>query len=178
MKKVVVIFLISCCLLLTGCSVKKVDELTDAEKFAQEFNIDDKNNFVYTNIDEILDILNNETAIILFADSDDERSLKATNIIYEQSKECSVEKIYYFNPEISEKKQTKKYQKLSEEIENMIDDDDFTVPSLFAVKDGKVVNYCNNFSSEEELSEEYLTKKKLKQIKEDYSKVLTYQENE
>ena len=73
MKKVVVLLIISS-LLLTGCSIKKVEELSDKEKFAKEYNISKDNCFVYADYDKVLELLENQIAIILFANSDDENS--------------------------------------------------------------------------------------------------------
>ena len=64
-------------------------------------------------------------------------------------------------------------KELKEDISNF----DFEIPLLVAVKDGKIVNYSNCFSKEEELSSEYLTKKRLKSIREKYSEILSYKED-
>ena len=69
MKKIVV-FIILLCFFVTGCSVKKVNELTDAEKFANEFNVSDKNPFVYASIDDVIHIFTSDTGIIFIANSD------------------------------------------------------------------------------------------------------------
>ena len=62
MKKIVV-FIILLCFFVTGCSVKKVNELTDAEKFANEFNVSDKNPFVYASIDDVIHIIRNSKSL-------------------------------------------------------------------------------------------------------------------
>ena len=55
MKKLVVVFLILI-IFTTGCSVKKVEELTDSEKFAKEYNISKNNPFVYSSYKDIVAI--------------------------------------------------------------------------------------------------------------------------
>lgn len=176
MKKVVVLLIISS-LLLTGCSIKKVNELSDKEKFAKEYNISNDNCFVYADYDEFLELLENKTAIILFANSDDENSLKAVEIIHKVSKKEKIEKIYYFNPKMIQDKNKKQYNKLLTKLEEQITDYKLELPTLYAVKDGKIVNYSNSFSNKEELSEEYLTKKKLKKIEDKYIRVFQYKED-
>ena len=97
MKKAV-IFVVLICLILTGCSVKKVEELSDSEKFAKEYEISKNNPFIYSDYNEIISILNKDTGIVLFANSDDESSVKAVEFIAEVAKKEKIDKIYYFNP--------------------------------------------------------------------------------
>lgn len=85
MKKVVVCLIIML-LFTTGCSIKKVQELSNAEKFAKEFEISSKNPFVYTNIDYVLNLLENGTGIIFFATSDYEGSKKSCYLCHKNSK--------------------------------------------------------------------------------------------
>lgn len=176
MKKVVVLLIISS-LLLTGCSIKKVNELSDKEKFAKEYNISKDNCFVYADYDKIIELLDNQTAIILFANSDDENSLKAVEIIHKLAKQEKIEKIYYFNPETLEDKNKKQFNKLLSKLEEQINNYKLELPTVYAVKEGKIINYSNSFSSKEELSEEYLTKKQLKKIEDKYIRVFQYKED-
>lgn len=175
MKKVVILVVLSC-LLLTGCSVKKVEQLSDSEKFAKEYDISKNNPFIYSNYDEIIEILKKDSAIILFANSDDETSRKAVEIINKVAKENKVEKIYYFNPKKLKDKQPKKYKNILNELKKDISEYELKLPTLYAVKDGKIINYSDSFSEKEQLSEEYLTKKKLKSIKEKYLSIFNYEE--
>ena len=46
MKKVVILVVL-CSLFVVGCSVKKTEELTDAERFANEYSISSNNYMVY-----------------------------------------------------------------------------------------------------------------------------------
>lgn len=176
MKKVVV-FLIISSLLLTGCSIKKVNELSDKEKFVKEYGISKDNCFVYIDYDRVLELLENQTAIILFANSDDENSLKAVEIIHKLAKQEKIEKIYYFNPKTLEDKNKKQFNRLISKLEEEITDYKLELPTLYAVKDGKIINYSSSFSSKEELSEEYLTKKQLKKIEDKYKRVFQYKED-
>lgn len=175
MKKVVV-FLIISSLLLTGCSIKKVNELSDKEKFAKEYNISKDNCFVYSNYEEILELLENGTGIVLFANSDEETSLKAVEIIHKVAKKNNIKKIYYFNPKTLKDKQSKKYKKLLSDLEKEISNYSLQLPTLYAIQDGKIVNYSNSFSNKNELSEDYLTKKRLKKIEEKYLSIFHYEE--
>ena len=67
MKKVVfIIVAIGFIFTMSGCSVKKVEELTDAEKFANEYSVSEENPFQYATLDDILDLFNNNKSGILF----------------------------------------------------------------------------------------------------------------
>ena len=177
MKKAVVIFLIFCCILLTGCSVKKVDKLTDTEKFSKEYDIDKTNPFVYSTYDDIMEILNDKNAIVLFANSDDEKSVKAVEIIYNEAKKNKTKKIYYYNPKTLKEKQPKKYERLLKRLSEDIPDYKLKLPTLFAIEDGKIINYSDYFSKKEQISDEYLTNKKLKTIKTKYSDILNFKKS-
>ena len=96
MKKLVVIFLILI-IFTTGCSVKKVEELTDSEKFAKEYNISKNNPFVYSSYKDIVTILESGTGLILLANSDDEGSIEAVGLINSEAKKLSIKEINYYN---------------------------------------------------------------------------------
>ena len=171
MKKVVyLIAIIALTIIVSGCSVKKVQDLSNAEKFSKEFGITKDNPFVYTGIDTIFNAFNS-TGLIFFANSDYEGSIKASEYITKVSKKVGVNRIYYYNPKKLEEKNPKKYKKLKKIL-----NDDIKLPSLYAIKDGKIISRNTCFSDEKELSEEYLTKKKIKSIESNYSKVLKYEE--
>ena len=175
-KAVIILVLIS--LILTGCEVKKVEKLTDSERFAKEYGIDDNNPFIYAKYDEIIDLIKNKKAIILLANSDEETSIKAVKVIYNQAKKDNVDKIYYYNPKTLKEKQPNKYKKLAEEIEKNISDYKLKLPTLYAVENGKIINYSDYFSKKEQLEDEYLTKKKIKEINKKYSYIFNYYESE
>ena len=176
MKKLVVVFLILT-VFITGCSVKKVEELTDSEKFAKEYNISKNNPFIYSSYKDIVTILESGTGLILLANSDDEGSIEAVNLINSEAKKLSIKEISYYNLHTLKNKEKNKYKKLERELKEDISDFDFEIPLLLSVKDGKIINYSDYFSKEEELSSEYLTKKRLKSIRKKYSEVLDYKEN-
>lgn len=174
----VVIVLVLVSLIITGCSVKKVDKLTDSERFAKEYGINNKNPFVYVEYTDVIDIIDNKKAILLFADSDDEKSQIAVKYIYKQAKKDKINKIYYYNPRVLKEKQFKKYKKLVNKLENKIEKYKFSLPTIYALEDGKIINYSDCFSKKNQIEEEYLTKKKIKEINDKYSNVLNFIKSE
>ena len=175
MKRIAVLIILLC-IFTTGCSVKKVNELTDAEKFANEFNVSNKNPFVYASIDDIIHIFTSDTGIIFIASSDEEGSIKAADILTSAAKSIDVKKIYYYNPKKLKESAPKKYKKLLEIINNYLENDNkkktLKLPNVYSVKNGKIVGYSNYFSKSEQLSADKLTKKKKKEIEKEYISLL------
>lgn len=175
MKKIVV-FITLLCFFVTGCSVKKVNELTDAEKFANEFNVSDKNPFVYATIDDIIHVFTSDSGVIFIANSDEEGSLKAAPILTDAAKSVNIEKIYYYNPKKLKESSPKKYKKLLGIINSYLENDNenkkLRLPNVYIVKNGKITGYSNYFSSGEQLSADKLTKKKKNKIKNEYTTLL------
>lgn len=177
MKKVVIIIL--CLFLVTGCSIKKVKELTDSEKFAAEYNINKNNPFIYAKYDDIDNILNTN-GIIFFATPDGPGSKKAAEILNEVTKTTETKKIYYYNPNKIKDSNPNKYKKILKYLdEYLIKNKDgkkmLNLPIVMSVYDGKIVGYSNYLSKESHLSEEKLTKKKINIIKKEYKKILNYE---
>ena len=56
MIKKLVLTLLVAIVFLSGCSIKKVDDLSQSEKFAKEYSVSKDNSFKYVGIDEILEI--------------------------------------------------------------------------------------------------------------------------
>ncbi len=178
MKKLIIIIL--CLFIITGCSVKKVKELTDAEKFATEYNISDKNPFIYASYEEI-DSIFKSNGIIFLASPDYAGSQKAAKILNEVAKTTKTDKIYYYNSTKIREKNSKKYKKLVKYLEKYLkkskdDEVSLSLPIVISVKDGKIMGYSNYFSKESHLSEEKLTKKKINIIKNEYKKILNKEE--
>lgn len=181
MKKVVV-FAILLVIITTGCSVKKVEELTDSEKFANEFSVEKNNPFIYINIDDLLHKIDTDKSIIFLADSDYEGSNKAAQLILKEANNLDTKKIYYFNPNKLKEKDEKKYNKLIERLKSVLDNDKdgnyiLNLPDIYCISSGKIINHSNYFSKREELSEEFLSKKQRNKIVEKYKEILMFQES-
>jgi len=52
MKKVLLLFLCMI-ILVSGCEVKKMDEVTSADTFAREYSVSRNNPFVYASLNDI-----------------------------------------------------------------------------------------------------------------------------
>ena len=82
MKKLIIV-LLPILIVICACSIKveKDNKGTDYNKFSKEYDIEQDNPFKYAKINDILDIYEDGTGIIYFANSDDEVSIKFTGII-------------------------------------------------------------------------------------------------
>jgi hypothetical protein len=140
MKKIVILFIL--CLLLSGCSIKKTEELSSAEKFANEYSIDVNNPFEYINYEEIVELFDNGSGILFLGNSDCEWCIENAKILYEVILDSEIDLVYYFNPNsLSEKK----YNNLIKIVDNKYSDDfdKINLPSLFVIKNGKVIGYSD-----------------------------------
>ena len=142
MKKLIII-LLPILIIVCACSIKveKDNKGTDYNKFSKEYDIEQNNPFKYAKINDILDIYEDGTGIIYFANSDDEVSVKFTQIIYKVFNEKKIDTINYYNPINIMTNNTKYYQKILEYSNIYEENTKLIIPSIYFVKDGKIVQY-------------------------------------
>lgn len=160
MRKVVILIVV-CGLLLSGCSIKRTEELTDAERFANEYSVSDNNPFQYATIDEVLELFENKSGILFLGDSDSEWSSYAAKVLNQVLKEKEIEEVYYFNPENIRQKDSKKHELL---LEKLGLEEDYSLPIVYLIIDGKVSSsvdlfvhddFSNSEDNVKELEKEY-----------------------
>ena len=161
MKKISIL-LISL-LLLCSCSIQKEEKVAKEDKFALEYSIDENHKFKSSKIHDIFDILDSDTGIIYFANSDEEKSIIYTDIINNIFNKLDVDKINYYNPSTIKNNNTKYYRELLNlvgeySILNDNNNSSLDIPSLYFVKDGEIIGYM----SSNEYSVDSLMKKKTK----------------
>lgn len=135
MKKVVILLLIS--LLLCGCSITKTDELTNSQKFDNEYAVGENNSFTYVSMDELEDLFESGTGLLFFGNSDCEWCIKSVTMLNKLINEEEIEAVFYFNPS---KDNEKVLYLINEEIEN-IEISSIKMPSLYVIVDGVIVDY-------------------------------------
>ena len=133
MKKVVILLLIS--LLLCGCSITKTDELTNSQKFDNEYAVGENNSFTYVSMDELEDLFESGTGLLFLGNSDCEWCIKSVTmlnkLINEEELKNKAEKVG-FNEKV--------LYLINEEIEN-IEISSIKMPSLYVIVDGVIVDY-------------------------------------
>ena len=126
--------------------------ITDAERFSKEYTaIDTDNPFVYVNSNRVLNILNNETGIILVGFSSNAWMQEYVRELYPILKENNITKVYYYDVIEDRTKKTKNFRQIEDLLSKYLKITDmgseylFT-PALIFVKDGKVINYDDETS--------------------------------
>jgi len=190
-KNIFLLFIVILFLLVpTGCEVKKVEEVTDAERFTSEFSVTKNNPYHYIEIEEVLEIFENGTGIILFADPDSEKDQATVEILTEVFIKNNITKVYYYNPKRIRDNNTKEYQQLIKLLEkyqeqNNNDNDEVDenetiekeelflyLPDIYFVKNGTIIGHNNDIVTMELDKEEFLTEKQRKQLKQNYEKLI------
>lgn len=167
MKKVV--FLVVICSLLfciSGCSLKKTEELSDAEKFAYEYSVSKDNPFQYADVDDVLNLFEKGSAILFLGNSDCEWSNYGAKVLNKVVMDEDIDHVYYFNPNINEHKKAKGYLEVTKLLD--IQSDDF-LPIVYVVKDGQIVDRVNYFVHEDSTINEETTK----QLENEYLNLLS-----
>lgn len=163
MKKVVILIVFcSFLFLISGCSLKKTEELSDAEKFANEYSISKNNPFHYADVDDILALFDNQSGILFLGNSDCEWSTYGAKVLNGVLEKENVEKAYYFNPENVKHKKSKKYKEVAKLL-NITEDT--SLPVVYVIRNGKVLDQVDylvhedstiNRETTEQLENEYL----------------------
>ena len=163
MKKVVVVIAIFSLLLINGCSVKKMEELTDAEKFANEYSISAKNPFHYATVDDVLDLIDNgQSGVLFLGNSDSEWSTFCVKVLNKVLNDKKVELVYYFNPETVKNKKSKKFKSITDALSIK---EDSNLPIVYVIKNGEIVDQVDypihddtslDDKNKKQLEEEYL----------------------
>ena len=163
MKKVVILLLI--CILFSGCSIRRTDELTNSQKFDNEYAVGENNSFTYVSIDELEDLFESGTGLLFFGNSDCEWCIKSVTILNKLLNKSDVKEVLYFNPmTLNDTNKDKLLYLINEEIED-IEIKSIAIPGLYVIKDGVIVDYCDisleNYDEDDndavkELEKEYL----------------------
>lgn len=122
-------------------------EITDAVKFSGEYTEIDKNNvFVYRSVDEIINILENGTGIVLLGFPECPWCQRYVKYLNEVAKDLGIDKIYYYNIREDRKNNTEDYQKIVAILKEYLQYDEegnkrIYVPSVIALKKGEIVGF-------------------------------------
>lgn len=158
MKKVIFLLLISVCL-FTGCSIKKTNELTDAEIFAAEYSIGKDNVFAYATIDDVFSIFDGGTGIVFFGNSDQENCTSIVKLFSDLVEETDISRVYYYNPTVIRDDKTLEYDNLLSLMGDNLSlteegDSYLSIPSVYFVKDGVIIGYNDDASKIMEIDDE------------------------
>lgn len=121
-------------------------------KFSDEYTLVDKDNiFVYSNIDEIVNLLENGTGIVFLAFPECPWCQNYAKYLNEVAKENNIKKIYYLNIKYDRQINSSKYTKLVKLLGDYLYADDSGIAKVYApdltfVKNGKIIAHDNETS--------------------------------
>lgn len=147
-KKILILFVIISIFTLTSC--KK--ELTDAEKFHQEYSgVNEYNMFIYKDISDIIKILEHGTGVVYLGFPECKWCQAYVPMLSDVSEEEGLEKIYYYNIYEARKNNTEDYQKIVSILSEHLQYDKegnkrIYVPTVVVVSEGKILGFDDESS--------------------------------
>lgn len=154
---------------------KEPKELTDGEKFSEEYTqVDKENVFVYRDIEEIIKILENGTGLVYLGFPECPWCQAYVKYLNEVANDMAVSKIYYYNILEARKDNTEEYQQIVSLLEEYLQYDEegnkrVYVPSVIAVKKGEIVGFDDETAWDTkgyEKPQDYWTEEEVKDLKE------------
>lgn len=152
---VIIVILIGIVIFLVVKNGKRdtvVNEKSDAVKFAEEYTeIDDDNVFVYSDVDEIIDILESGTGVIYLGFPECKWCQRYVTYLNEVAKSRGIDKIYYYNIRQDRNDNSENYLKIVELIKDYLQVDDegnprIYVPAIIFMSDGKIIGFDDETS--------------------------------
>ena len=152
-KNVYIIFgIIAVLILIISLSfLFKKDKMSDAERFAKEYDFTVNNVFVYRNLDEINKILENGTGVVYLGFPECPWCKGYIPYLNEVDINEHLDKIYYFNILNDRKNNTSGYKKTVQLLNDYLKYDNegnkrIYVPAVIAVNNGKIVGFDDESS--------------------------------
>ena len=152
-KNVYIIFgIITVLILIISLSfLFKKDKMSDAERFAKEYDLTVNNVFVYRNLDEINKILENGTGVVYLGFPECPWCKGYVPYLNEVAINEHLDKIYYFNILNDRKNNTSGYKKTVQLLNDYLKYDNegnkrIYVPAVIAVNNGKIVGFDDESS--------------------------------
>ena len=133
--------------LLVGNNKEEETVLSDAARFSQEYTLVDENNkFVYADIDEVIDILEDGTGIVYLGFPECKWCQQYVVYLNEVAKDRGISKIYYYNIREDREKNTKDYQKIVSLLKDYLEEDEdgnprVYVPAVTFMSNGKILGF-------------------------------------
>jgi len=178
MKKFLKVFIFAFVLLLTiGCSVKPVNEVTDAEKFAKEYDVSKDNPFKYVNVEDAIKLLEEGTGIIYFGFPECPWCQASVKVLTEALNDKNIKEVYYFNPKEIRENNTEEYKKIIELTKDYLfetseNEKRLFVPDTYFVKDGQILGHNNDMSTMSGEVSEYFTADRKEALYNEYIKLI------
>lgn len=160
--------------LLVGNNKEEETVLSDAARFSQEYTLIDENNkFVYADIDEVIDILEDGTGIVYLGFPECKWCQQYVVYLNKVAKDRGISKIYYYNIREDREKNTKDYQKIVSLLKEYLEEDEdgnprVYVPAVTFMSNGKILGFDDETAYDTKGYDdpsEYWTDKKVENLK-------------
>ena len=126
--------------------------VTDAERFAEEYTlVPDDNVFVYSSVDEIIDILENGAGVVYLGFPECQWCGQYVVYLNEVAKERGISEIHYYNIREDRSNNTDNYLKIVSLLEDYLEDDEegnprIYVPAIIFMNNGEIVGFDDETS--------------------------------
>lgn len=130
----------------------KNNEVNYAEKFAEEYTQVEKDNvFVYSDIEEIIDILENGIGVVYLGFPECKWCQAYVKFLNEVAKDRNIDKIYYYNIREDRTNNSENYQKIVKLLEGYLQNDEdgnprIYVPAIIFMSNGKIIGFDDETS--------------------------------
>ena len=153
MKKCTKFLIIILCLsVISGCNNKK--DIGDGERFKKEYDtldISSDNIIKYSDMDKILDMLDNDSGVIYIGNSSDDLSKVIVPILLSASESTDLDRIYY----VDSSKIEKEFSIDDKDGNVIISNNKLDIPLVMFIYDGSVIDYhIGSIDNKLELSED------------------------
>lgn len=149
-------------------------EITDAERFSEEYTQIDKNNvYVFRSISQIINILEDGTGIVYLGFPECQWCQRYTRYLNEVALDMGLSKVYYYNIYEDRKNNTDNYLKIVSILEDYLQNDEegnkrIYVPSVIALKKGEIVGFDDETAWDTKgfsTPDEYWTEDEVRELK-------------
>jgi hypothetical protein len=130
---------------------KEEANITDGQRFANDYNIDENNMFKYSYGSEIVDVIKNKTGIIYLGFASNEWARYYIKYAYSMFKLNEIKQVYYYDIQKDRNVSSKYYRELQGLLSSYLYELDSSetkiyTPALIFVKDGKIIHYDDETS--------------------------------
>ncbi len=156
---------------------------SDALKFAEEYSLVGKDNvFVYTDVDKIIDILENGTGVVYLGFPECQWCGQYVVYLNEVAKERNISQIYYYNIREDRSNNSENYLKIVDILKDYLQDDEegnprIYVPAVIFMSDGKIIGFDDETSLDTKgcsTPSEYWTKDEINDLKDRLNSYIDY----
>lgn len=126
-------------------------KLTDQEAFAEEYHITTSNIYNYHTSKEILEQIEDGSAVIFMAYPENKWSLFYADLLNQIAKECGLKEIYYYNFKNDRSNNNHYYESIVKKLHSYLPNNDYQniniyAPTLIIVKNGQIIYFDDETS--------------------------------